>query len=246
MTAPSFISFTTTAINTATTPKTTASIAVQNGDILVASGISDAANNNTGAVSIAISTATGSTSAWTLQEDSSFTDNTHAYIRTWTASATATGNITVTFTGTNVNNLVYGGYVKVWRGSSGIGAVNKNNNGTGSGTPTISITTTGNNSGLDFSSVDWNAASGTVTFTASNGAPVSDDADQAGAGSTYCVYSSHVLDAGAAGAKTMGMSSPSGQRYVDTVIEVLGTAAAGGVSQHIYEINQSIQRASYW
>lgn len=242
MTAPVPISSTATVFNTNTTPKTTASIAVQSGDVLVASAFGELAQNGGVAVVLAITTATGSTSAWAPREDTSFTDGNHAYIRTWTATATATGNITVSFSQTAGTAINFGGEVSVLRGSGGIGNVNKNNNNISSGAPTISVTTTGANSALVFASTDWNATAGTVTFTASNGTPVSDLADQSGAGASYCNYSFHVADAGAAGAKTMGMSSPSTQRYVCTVIEVLGTASAFIAAKSI--TLQSVNRAA--
>jgi hypothetical protein len=220
--APSFISATTVANSTAT-PKTTASIAVQNGDILVATAFDEAATSTQ--IPSTIATASGSTNAWTQRQVApASATTTQSYIITWTATATATGNITVTFgkAGTTNRNT---GVVKVWRGSNGVGATNTNNNGTSTGTPTVSVTTTGANSALDFSTDDWNAVTGAATFTASNGTPVQDVSDQTQTGA-YSVYSSHVLDAGAIGAKTMGMSAPTGQRYCNTVVEILGTAAA--------------------
>jgi hypothetical protein len=242
MPAPSFISSTQTT-NSATTPKTTASIAVQNGDILVASEFME--NATSSQLPGTITTASGSTSAWTQRQvvPASAT-TTQAYVITWTASATATGNITVTFGHTGTTSRMMG-VVKVWRNSNGVGASNTNNNGTSTGTPTVSVTTTGANSGLDFSSDDWNAVTGTATFTASSGTPVQDVSDQTQTGA-YCVYSSHVLDAGAIGSKSMGMSAPTGQRYVCTVVEVLGTAAVAALPGHIIQASQAIKRAAYW
>lgn len=218
MAAPTFVSATSTANNT-TASKTTASIAVQNGDVLVAYGYMENCTQT-----YAIATATGSTSAWTLQRETAFAGNiTNPYTRAWTATATATGNITVTFSGSAT--LASLGTVKVWRSSGGIGSTNQNNNNTSAGSPTVSVTTTGANSGLDFSDCDWNAVTGTVTFTASTGTPVTDLSDQT-LPSNYCVYSAHVLDVGAIGVKTFGMSAPAGQRFICDVIEVLGTSSS--------------------
>lgn len=235
MTAPTFVSSTNTTYST-TSPQTTASIAVQSGDVLVATGFG--ANAFTGTnTTISISTASGSTSAWTLLENASWppATNQYAYIQTWSATATATGNITVTFTrgaGSSVSVQIQG-IVKVWRNSGGIGAHAHNDNGAaGSSAPTINVTTTGANSALDYSSDDWNDTTGTATFTASVGTPVSDLIDQTDPTGAFN-YSFHVVDSGAAGAKTMGMSAPATQRWVATVVEVLGPTVAPSVSAQI-------------
>lgn len=239
MTAPSFISATATSFSLTTTPQTTGSIAVQNGDVLVAHGVREQAT-----VVITIATATGSTSAWTLREDvPGSTDSQRSHVRSWTATATATGNITVSFTASGA--LHFGGVVKVWRNSGGIGNVAQNNNGTvTASSPTVSVTTTGANSALDYASGDWNAVAGTVSFTATSGTPVSDVADQTGAGLSYCAYSFHVVDAGAIGSKTMAMSSPTLQRYVCSVIEVKGSASSFIAGQSM--TSQAVKRAAYF
>jgi hypothetical protein len=241
MAAPSFISSTAVSSWTTTTsPKTTASIAVQNGDVLVAHGI--LSNDGIG-ISLSISTATGSTSAWTLkQESSQIGGAAHIYIRTWWATATATGNITVTCTRSGGTDP-YGVVVKVWRGSGGIGNSNAADNGTSSGSPSVSVTTTGANSALSFATADWNATAGTVTFTASTGSPVTDVSDQTGSGTLYCIYSDHIVDASATGSKTMGMSAPSTQRYQAHIIEILGQASSFIAGRPLV-FSQAVKRAA--
>lgn len=243
MTAPTFVSSTATAFNTSTTPSTTGNIAVQNNDVLVAFFMMENSDSNDTPGTLV--TATGSTSAWTPKQEFSSTNNASVpYVRCWTATATGTGNITLTFDRNHVGGDLFGLIVKVWRNSGGIGASNINNNGTGSGSPTVSITTTGANSALDYASDDWAAVAGTATFTASNGTPVSDVVDNTLSGANYCIYSQHVLDAGAIGAKTMGMSAPNTQRYVAAVIEVLGIASAS--APDLITLRQAVKRASYW
>lgn len=236
MAAPTFVSATATA-NSTTASKTTASIAVQNGDVLVAFGYME-----NGSQTVAIATATGSTSAWTLQEESASLNVSNPYLRAWTAAATATGNITVTFTASAALSSL--GLVKVWRNSAGIGAKNRADIGTGSGSPSVGITNTGANSALDFADCDWNGVTGTATFTASSGTPVTDLSNQT-LSASYCIYSAHVLDAGAIGAKTFGMSAPTAQRYICDVIEVLGSSAAF-IARPNSPILQAVKRASYW
>lgn len=241
-TPPSFISITDTSFTTTTTPKTTANIAVTNGDFLVA--WLNAADG-TGTATYTVGTATGSTSAWTQRVAPPFSDANHSIVQGWTATATATGNITVTFTRTAGNAINFGGEIQVWRNHGGVGNANSGNNGTSTGTPTVAVTCSAN-SGLSFSSVDWNAVAGTVTFTATSGSPVTDLSNQTGAGSTYCSYIDHVVDVSAAGSKSMGMSSPTGQRYVCGAIEILGTAGAAFIAPKPLITSQAIQRATNW
>jgi hypothetical protein len=222
-TPPTLISTTATAIVTAVSV-TTASIAVQNGDVLL--GFYATEHANTGfSFPGSIATASGSTSAWTSRiQLPTANDLNRSYIRVWSATATATGNITVTFSaGTGGDHIK--GWVQVWRGSTGIGATSTNDNSTGSGSPTVSVTTQQADSALAYIDGDWNAVTGTATFTSSAGTAVQDVSDQTATGS-YCCYGSHLNDAGTVGSKTMGMSSPSTQRYVNGVIEVKGTTGA--------------------
>lgn len=233
-TPPTFVSITATAVNTTTSPKTTASIAVQNGDTLVAWCAAENGTAGGGAYNINVTTATGSTSAWTQRVADTpdpVDPGAVCYRRGLTASATATGNVTITFTRSAGSALPsMGGYVEVWRGSAGVGNANAGTNGRGANSaPTVAVTASAN-SGLTFFDVDWNASAGTVTFSATSGSLVTDVSNQTGAGSTYCLFSSHVVDCGAAGSKSMGMSAPSAQRWVAGSIEILGTAGGAATS----------------
>jgi hypothetical protein len=118
----------------------------------------------------------------------------------------------------------FGGEVDVWRGSDGVGATNVANNGTGSGAPSVGITTTQDNSALSVIDVDWNATTGTDTWTTTAGTPInrSDFSD----GASYGAHTATYADVGATGSKTVGMSAPATQRYGIIVVEIKGTAAA--------------------
>lgn len=225
MTAPTFVSRTATAFNSTTSPKTTATIAVQSGDVLVASAGAES-DFSTVTTVVNIATASGSTSAWTQQELSPYTSTTtHAYLRTWTATATATGNITVSFT-RSATALEFGGIVHVFRNSGGIGAKDFFDNDTAASAPLDTISTTALNSSLVYFSADWNqnTTGGAAAFTSNAGTPVSDLTDQTSAGGAW-YYSCHLADAGSIGSKTLGMSAPTGQRFLLSVIEVLGGTA---------------------
>ncbi|WP_156908459.1 hypothetical protein [Bradyrhizobium murdochi] len=221
--APILVSGTSTAFNTATTPKTASGITVQNGDVIVAHGMLETAAGGT----INIATTAGSTVAWTLLEDvPGVSEPNQAYLRTWWTTASAPGTISVQFS-KGAGSAAFGGIVKVYRNSSGVGAAEAAHNGdNASGLPSVSLTTTRDFSALDFACVDWFATSGTATFTSSAGTPATDlDVLSSGA---YRVYSSHI-DAGSAGSKTIGMSSPSTQRFVASAIEVLGLGQVGSL-----------------
>jgi hypothetical protein len=209
------VSSTATAWNGTTSPKTLSGIAVQTGDVIVARGMAEA-----GDVTINIATTAGSTGAWQLLADQPGTlDANRAHLRTWWTTASATGTINIAFSSSG-STQQFGGVAKVWRGGTGVGAATSTNNGTGSGAPSLAITTTQANSGVDYAIADWNATAGTATFTATGATPVQDvNTTVAGA---YRVYSAHVTNIGAAGAKTVGMSAPSTQRYVISAVEVFG------------------------
>src|SRR5262245_6650839 len=144
MAAPSLISVTATAVNNGTTPKTTASISVQAGDILVAfTGgetsvspgnytVSDSGGNSWTRQQAVVPSPAGSTSQSEI----------------FTAVAAATTSITVSSAiPSAIGGTWFGLEVHVWRGSSGVGNTAKSDNGSGSGAPSVSITTTQANSG---------------------------------------------------------------------------------------------------
>jgi len=243
MAAPTFVSATASAINTGTTPKDIVSISVQSGDIVTCSAF---AENGTGGGTIVPTTTAGSTSAWTKKAEQltlTAAGSGASYSAIWSATATATGTITVRCT-KSAGTILWGHVVKVWRGSAGISAVGSNNNT--NGIPTVNITTTGTNSGIDFVNSDWNAVQGSFAFSASNGTPVQDFADQSN-NLNYCVYASHVVDAGSAGAKTMGMSLPTPQGFVVAAVEILGTGVATGpVPPLIIPRSLAMQRQKPW
>src|SRR5882672_1036782 len=222
MAAPTLVSATVSVINTPTLSKDLVGVSVQNGDVITCSTF---AENVTGGGTIIPTTVAGSTSAWVQRVERvtlTAAGAGAAYVSLWSATATATGTITVRCT-KSVTNQFWGHLVRVWRGSTGVSALGSN--ASTSGTPSVSVTTTGDNSGIDFVNSDWNAVQGTFAFSASNGTPVQDLADQSN-NLNYCMYASHVLDAGAAGAKTIGMSLPTPQGFNAAAIEILGTAGA--------------------
>jgi hypothetical protein len=222
MAAPSFVSVTSTAFD-GTTPKTTASISVQTGDILVAK----AGNGDQGDGDLTVA---GGSLTWTQQQTVSVASNTEIWV--WTATASSTTSITVTFA-RPAGTGSFGGSVEVWRASDGVGASSSTNN---TGGPSLGITTLQANSAVSVFNQDWNAVDGAVrtwrtinsiTPTAGNGFETLYNRIVGG----FTTYSAYYGDVGATGAKTAGLSAPVGQKYSIAAIEIKGTAGASTVTK---------------
>jgi hypothetical protein len=204
-TGPTYIGETETAWST-TTPKTTASISVQSGDVLVAYGLTEDQAN---ALSIS-----GGSLTWTQQQLVNVSNYGRAYV--WTATASSTGSITVTFTRSSGTGQ-FGGDVLLFRGSSGgVGASAKTNT---TGAPSLSLTTTQAHSAVVVASVDWNAIDGSSRTWRVGAGPLTETTYARSSG-IFTVYGGVHPDAGVAGAKTLGLSAPSGQQYSTVAVEV--------------------------
>jgi hypothetical protein len=116
-------------------------------------------------------------------------------------------------------------------GSDGIGAVPAGEAETDGTAPSLTITTTGDNSAIVVFVTDWNAANGasrtwqtvnSITPTAGNGFELTYFRNA----SAWTMYVGYYPDAGAKGAKTVGISAPSTMKASIVAVEVLGTAAA--------------------
>lgn len=103
---------------------------------------------------------------------------------------------------------------------------------TGTGTATVTVTTTQDHSAIAVIALDWIPADGSsrawltlngTTPTAGNGLEqvYFNNGD-------YAVYCAYWPDAGTAGAKTVGLSAPTGMKYTIIATEVLGTLGAAG------------------
>jgi hypothetical protein len=215
---PTFVSETQTVFNTATTPKTTANISVNNGDVLIACGIIEGqASSTSDSINV-----TGGSLTWTKNQWVKVANNTYVLVASTTATSTTT--ITVTFTHVGNTSLWFGGDAFVFRDSNGIGASNKTNS---TGAPSMSLTTTQTNSAIVYVSGDWSAQDGTsrtwntinsITPTAGNGLERLYFRDAA----HYTAYIAYWSDVGGTGAKTLGLSAPGSQTYSIAAIEVKG------------------------
>jgi hypothetical protein len=220
MPEPTFVQEAETVWNT-TTPKSTASFSVLAGDVLIAWGMIE---NHFPSLSIA-----GGSLTWTQQQLVDVVD--YCLTSIWTAIVDSDKSMTVTFTRSGgAGSELFGGNVLTFRDSDGIGASNKTN--VSSGAPSLSLTTTQANSAIVVANGDWNAGDGSsrtwrtansITPTSGNGLERTYFRDAA----RCTVYGAYYSDAGTSGAKTIGLSAPSGQKYAIAAVEVLGTAAGG-------------------
>lgn len=208
-TAPAFVGeHEVSSWSTTTSTKSTSSFSVQTGDVLVAYGLSEDSG-----ITESVS---GGSLTWTQRQADLTANYGAAYV--WTATATSNTTITVTFTRTAGSNR-YGGNVLQFRGSSGIGASAATHN---SGAPSLALTTTEAHSAIVVASVDWNAVDGSAR-TWRTGAGSLTEQTYFYVSGQYTGYGGYHADAGSAGAKTVGLSAPSGQKYATVAIEVKGT-----------------------
>lgn len=197
--------------NSATSPKS-ASVTVANGDALVVIAIVEDDSRS-------LATPSGGGLTYTLQEEIAVTDYTHLYV--WTALSTSGQTFTLSVSHSSGDNTMWYGFIALRFSSvTSIGAAEKTN--VSSGAPSLSITTTSANSSLVVANGDWNATDGTSrTWRSVNGSAATETTYFRDA-SHYTVYTGYHTDAGATGAKTVGLSAPSGQKYAIAAVELVG------------------------
>lgn len=204
-TAPTFVAESETTWNSTAASKT-ASVTVAVGDILAIYGGTEQAGSTT------LSTPTGGGLTYTLRQSIVTTNFCAAYL--WTAVATSAQTFTLSIA--RAAGLGWwGSDCLKFSGSDGIGASNK---ASGSGAaPTLNLMTSGDNSSIVVFNGDWNALNGARTW---RGAVT----EQSYFNDTnhYTIYGGYLPNAGAAGVKTMGLSTPTGQIYSLIAVEILG------------------------
>ena len=218
MAAPTFVAEYPTAFNNSTTPKTAMSeVAINSGDVLVEVSANESSQNGLRYLAV---TENG-TASFVLQQN--YIINQYTEVEANTYTATTGENLTVTIM--NGSGGFFGGNVIRFSGSAGVGASAKAQSSSGS--PSVNITTTQANSAIVAICGDWNAVSGTQTFTL-DGSSTGWTAltDYPGDGAHYGVAIGYIGDAGAAGTKTIAMSAPTGQKWSIIVVEVKGSASA--------------------
>jgi hypothetical protein len=210
------------------TPQDTSTFDALNGDVLVAAGVN---SNNDGTTGLSV-TNNGTALTWTLRQ--CVTVAGYARVSLWTTILTTDRpGLIATFTPAG-NDLPFGGNVMTFRYASGVGASNKTN--VVAGAPSLSLTTTGANSSvivvnsdrvMSFGERVWRLGAGVLTDVTF----IYDGAH------SLSVYLGCHVDAGAAGAKTVGLTDPTNQQYSIAAVEVLeGTPPADGVPALLYTV----------
>ncbi len=221
MSAPTFVSATATVFN-GTGNKTTGSISVTAGDLLI--GImydSDYQSGTPGRSRTQTISDTG-TNSWTSKQ--LIQVNSYTKLQIWTATAAATTSITVTFGHSGGTNLVEcGGIAYVFR-SATEGASAKTNVA-GPAAPTLDLTTTQDNSAVVVANGDWDAVDGASRTWRTVDGTLTEEAYQLVA-SEYTVYGGYHADSGAIATNAVGLTAPSTQKYSIIAMEVKGPASA--------------------
>jgi hypothetical protein len=224
-TPPVYISEGTSALNT-TTPKTVSQVS-EIGDLLIAMG----GNENSNVYTLNLATRTSETFSVGRNEDPGSDLRGACRIDYLIATVAQTVNTSMSATAGGQ----WGLQVARFSGSDGVG--NANGADAADGAPSVSLTTAHDNSAIICIIVDWEAGATTgKTWRTINGLTPSSGSDPATVGlelmavqgSGHTQYAAFWADAGAAGAKTVGMTAPASQDYTIACLELRGTAAAGG------------------
>jgi len=208
-TAPTLVSYTETSWTTTTTPKSTASISWQAGDILVMIGGSDGGT-------IGVPTATGLTFA----SQKSFAGGSTAcgtQCATAVAGSSGSGAVSATLTG---GSGAWGFGVWVFRSSAGVG----NSAEQHTATKTVSLTPVAADSAIVWGVFDFSeGTAGTIVPTPTN---TRQNVDVTGSDR---IYVCDLADQTSAGAVSYGISGSSGSGPWSIVVcEIQGSSSAGG------------------
>lgn len=197
----------------ATTSPKTISVTVAAGDTLVVCAMS-----SDGAETIA--TPTGGGLTYTLQQ--SIVVGSYCTNYVWTAPCPGDQTFTLSLS-TNISSDLWGYNCLRYSGVSAIGASTKLN--ASSTAPSLPITTTAANSTIVMVNGDWYPRSGAsrVYRQVNSATPV--EKSYFYDTSWYTIYVAYYVDAGAAGAKTVGLSAPTAQKASIIAVELIGTTA---------------------
>jgi len=215
MTAATLISYTASTwdIQAISDTKMISGIAVNAGDVLVASFASEEYD----VAKLGDVTSSGG-ETWTEQTGVKVSGN--CSVGAYTTTVISTGSIDVTAHLIDASDDKWGFAVYVFRGSSGVGASAST---TGTGAPSLPFTTTGANSSVAIIIADWNAVDGASRAWRSGAT----DKGYFRNAAAYTVYSGAVIDSSTAGAKTEGLTAPTGQKYSIAAVEVLAGGGGG-------------------
>lgn len=225
--------------DTTTTPKT-ATATTSARDFLVVMAMSEDST-------LAWNTPTGNSLTYTSRQSDFTAGWGSAQVWTTTDAAGAAGwTLSVT---TNTTVKKWGFDALRFGTTTGYGTSAKNveaSGGASGGAPSLSITTTRANSAIAVCVVDFSAKDGTVrTWRTVNGA-VAVETTYFRNSLNYTVYAGYYANAGAPGAKVVGLTAPTAQQYTIMAVEVMGIPAAGPPSRVVGTPIPAADRAANW
>lgn len=217
--APTLISSTPFSTTTDTaTAITSASVAVQSGDVLEVKVCSEDSGN---VPATPTNTGTAPSRAWREDATTGVVAN-HEYAKIYTAIAGASENITVSVNASGTASKA--AVLNVWRNAqvASTPATNSTKSGA-SGAPQASLTTVAPDSVVSWVSGDWNTTSGAITYLTTSATPTSEGQVLAG-GNMEASFARQA--AVTAGVQNFGKTAPTGQAWVLLGIEIQSAAVA--------------------
>ena len=205
-----------------TTPKSSPTFDVVNGDLLVLQAFSEDST-----VTLGTPTWDG-TGTWTLQQSVVVSSYCTAYLFTCPVTATATGR-TITVTQTGGLTRMWSFIASLWRNHGGLGVTGKAN--VTGGLPTLTLPVSAG-SAVVCGNSDWAAVDGTTrTWNTVNGAAMT-EAVYFRSAANYTMYTGYSIDTAGllGGPETLGLVAPAGQTYAIMGAEIKGTINAGSFS----------------
>jgi hypothetical protein len=212
-TPPNLVDANATAFDTTTTPKALA-ITPAVGDVLVVAGMGSNWSNSGSDLAIS-----GGGLTWDLKQANVL--NSYSQHHVWTAVSNTATPFSISVTNpTGSGGNPWGFSFTQWNNSAGVGNTAKTTNA--NGVPSTGLTTTDDSSAIVWSNTDWvpQDGSGRAYLSINGLGPTERVYFFDGGIGTFYVAS--YGDAGVTGAKTAGLSGPSGQKYVSIGVEVLG------------------------
>lgn len=204
--------------------KVTTSFNVTAGDLLVVVASSEQAGTNSNVTP----SASGGSVTWTLRatRTAGGANQSGGWLWTGVVGATATG-ITVTVPRPNTGTTLWWGCsVAVWRNHAGVGQIIQLDSGTSSSIAQGTTPSLAANSAVQIGISDWNAINvASRTYQTINGAQMTESLYVQGT-SHATAYGAYRVDVGAAGTKTVGLTTPSTLRWVMVGVEILGITAS--------------------
>lgn len=217
--APEFIQEAESSWEITTEAVETPEFTVQKGDILVAYCIME---NSSGGASEELN-CSGGGFTWTKRQGSNTASNCMVYV--YTTEATEAKSFKVKSEKKNSNaGYHHGVNCLTFRKSKGIGASAVTHT---TGAPSLAITTEKEHSAVVMANADWEALNGS-TRTYREGAGTFTEKTYNFNSAQMTAYGGYYADASAAGAKTVGLTKPTGQKYTIIAVEVLGEEESGG------------------